>query len=128
MAWLTICCGDPHSNKDDTSKHALRKFNVKSSTSEHASARFFLLAGGYSSSKSERVTVRMYYQNCNKEYQFLEVPLSQVKVKIDTVEVPYITLHNIRECNSMYFAYDSYLVIHCKESEFQPEININDLK
>lgn len=118
--------------KPDMAKHELRKFNVKNSISGHSSAWYFLVAGGYESGLTEKTTIRFYYKNCNGEFQFLDLPLTDVRIKIDTVEKPY-AIFNMEyasvKCTSVKYDFEvNYVTIHCKEQDFQPEININDLR
>lgn len=117
-------------------KHPLRKFNVKTTTSEHSSASFFLVMGGYSSSKSEQTNVRFYFRNCKGEYQFQEIPIGKIRIKTDsTITVPFVTFDVGGISNPQNRCYDldyewriSSATIYCKETDFQPEININDLR
>jgi hypothetical protein len=118
-------------------KHNLRKFNVKTTTSEHSSAWYFLVMGGYSSSKSEQTNVRFYFRNCKGEYQFQELPLRKIRIKTDsTVAEPFIifevggvTGNPRNRCYELDYEWMvSSATIYCKETDFQPEININDLR
>jgi hypothetical protein len=125
---------DPEED-ESTHKHLLRKFNVKTSTSSGSSAWYFLVAGGYSSHDYRETNVRFYFLNCRDEYQFMELPLNNVRIQIDSVQHPYATFTMDRKYNSRCFdvhilpgTYIDNVTIHCNESDFQPEININDLK
>jgi hypothetical protein len=80
----------------------------------------------------------MYFKNYIGQYEFLEIPLTKVQIKIDTlVTIPYITFDYTKDSfynmimndsdNRNYLPYMK-IIIHCKESDFMPEININDLK
>jgi len=116
-------------------KHLLRKFNVKTTTTTSSSGAFFLVVGGYSSYTSEQSIVRFYFLNYKGEYQLMEKYLSDVNIKIDsTVKEPYVKFYwikrirTINEFNSMYNNDVTRVVIYCKDSDFQPELNINDLK
>lgn len=116
-------------------KHELRKFNVKTTTTQYTSGWYFICVGGYSSYKSEETKIRFYFKNCKDEYQFMERRLSEVNVRIDsTVIIPYVKFYwneNNRDESewSRMYEYDvTKAVVYCKESDFQPEININDLK
>ena len=129
---MPACTTDKKSFPEESVKHLLRKFNVKTSISEHTSAYYFLVMGGYSSSKNEQKKVRFYFQNCLGEYQFLELELKQIRIKTDTTKNPYVIMHmgrNNMSCQEIEYDFQiNYVTIHCKESDFQPEININDLR
>lgn len=124
-------------------KHELRKFNVKSSNIKESSASYFLIMGSFSSKETNDVKVRFYFLNYKGEYQFAESPLTNITIRIENVVVPYITFDYSdpnyvadkfvpstevstvsRYVSKGYFK----IIIHCKESDFQPDININDLK
>ena len=118
-------------------KHELRKFNVKTTTSEHSSASYFLIMCSYSSGKSEKTDVRFYFNNCKGEFQFQELPLSKIRIKIDSlVAEPFIifdiggmTKSTKLRCYELDYEWMvSSATIYCKENDFQPEININDLR
>lgn len=117
-------------------KHILRKFNVKTTTTTSSSGSFFLVVGGYSSSTREKCMVRFYFLNYKGEYQLMEKYLTDVNIKIDsTVKQPYAKFYwtprlryDVSEYNSMYNYDVTRVVIYCKDEDFQPEININDLK
>lgn len=119
-------------------KHKLRKFNVKTTTNTSSSGFYFVVIGGYSSRTDENTNVRLYFENCRKEYQFLELPLSYVRIKIDsTVIEPYIVFNNSRSyiynsegrCyGNLSYHYVENAIISCRENDFQPDIDINDLK
>lgn len=94
-------------------KYELRKFNVKNS--EGSSGWYFLVAGGYTT--SEQSTVRLYYKETNGEYTFMEKPLDAIVIKIENTKEPYLT-----------HPYNWKSTIHCREEDFQPEVNINSLK
>lgn len=139
--FLLLSCGDSNENKIDAQKevlggkHLLRKFNVKTTTTTSSSGAFFLVVGGYSSYTTEQSIVRFYFLNYNGEYQLMEKYLNDVNIKIDsTVKEPYVKFYwikrirTINEFNSMYNNDVTRVVIYCKDSDFQPELNINDLK
>lgn len=139
--FLLLSCGDSNENKIDAQKevlggkHLLRKFNVKTTTTTSSSGAFFLVVGGYSSYTTEQSIVRFYFLNYKGEYQLMEKYLSDVNIKIDsTVKEPYVKFYwikrirTINEYNSMYINDVTRVVIYCKDSDFQPELNINDLK
>jgi hypothetical protein len=109
--------------------HILRKINVKDKTESHASGSYFLIMGGFSASTKTYTTVRFYFLNNKGEFQFMEKLIDEVNIKIDsTVTQPYVTFEW-----GEYYSKPSYecvtkVIVHCKDSEFKPEININDLK
>lgn len=119
-------------------KHDLRKLNVKSTTTKQISASYFLIAGSLSGSETTSVKVRFYFKNYRGEFQFVETSLRTIDIQIeDSIIVPYITFVYIPDPNMGYGTDPRYIndheswsriIIHCKESDFQPDININDLK
>lgn len=122
--------------KEDTKqegiKHELRKFNIKTSMNESESAFYFLVMGGYSSSKSEQAKVRFYFKNCLGEYQFMELELKKIRIKIDSTQSPYVVIKPVYNNDKCYEMQDEWKIssatIHCKETDFKTEININDLR
>lgn len=140
LAMIFSGCGcDPERMKEEIKeigiKHTLRKFNVKTSTSQSASAWYFYVAGGYSSHTSEKTTVRFYFKNCKGEYQFMEMDLGKVRIKIDSVQEPYVIIvpaYSQDKCFDIDAGHSDWEIrsatVYCKESDFQPEININDLR
>lgn len=117
-------------------KHELRKFNVKTSNQTSSSGYYFLVAGGYNSETVENSVVRFYFKNYRDEYQLLEMPITKVNVRIDSTAIkPYVKFYwneeggyGVKECQKMYEYSITRAVICCRDSDFQPEININDLK
>lgn len=116
-------------------EHPLRKFNVNNSIENKVDAWYFLVVGQYSSQNIENTKVRFYFLNCKNEYQLLEFPLEKVNIKVDTnAMVPFVKFywnnHNRDETqyNQMYENDITRVVIHCRENDFQPSININNLK
>jgi len=116
-------------------KHELRKFNVKDITSTSSRATFFLLCGTYSSETIQSTEVRFYFKNYNNEYQLMIKPITSVNIKIDnSVTIPYIKFywnsgdHYYTDIFSIYDECITKVVIYCKDSDFIPEININNLK
>lgn len=119
--------------------HKLRKFNVKTTTSTSSSGFYFVVIGGYSSNSYESTSIRLYFENCHKEYQFLELPLHKVRIKIDsTVVDPYIVFDNYPSFSMSEGAGNCYsgmgfgdiknAIISCRENDFQPDVDINSLK
>lgn len=113
--------------------HELRRFNVKDKTTTESSGVFFLLIGGFNSKTITETTVRFYFLNYGKEYQFMELPLNKINIKIDnSIQSPYIKFGWYGLCGSDNWRnyYDDVYraVIYCKDTDFQPEININDLR
>jgi len=120
--------------------YQLRRFNVKEKTTtgtiSQSSAWFFLVVGSYSSNSvtktDTRTNVRLYFKNYDGRYEFLEIGLSMVDIKIvDADIVPYITfikndvkVHSYESC----LANIKKVIIHCKEKDFGSEININDMR
>jgi hypothetical protein len=127
-------------NKDIESmlggNHELRKFNVKTTSSTSTSGFYFLVVGGYSSTTSENTVVRCYFLNYKNEYQLMETRLTNVNIKIDsTCTKPYVRFYWSNDAGYYYNTdkdkiYDAVtrMVIYCKDSDFQPDVNINNLK
>ena len=134
---LAACDNKVHSEYEYVlgGNHILRKFNVKTTTSQSSSAFYFFVAGSYSSSTYSNTKVRFYFLNFKGEYQLMEQSLNDVNIKIDNnVVIPYVRFYWAEhpryreEWKTMYQHDVTGAVIYCKESDFQPEININDLK
>lgn len=116
-------------------EHELRKFNVKTENSHVTHGSYFLLMGSYTSRDVSETNVRFYFKNHRGEYQFMELSLEDVNIKTDsTVSEPFVKFfwnengHDEDEWRMMYQYDVTGVVIHCKEEDFQPEININDLR
>lgn len=101
-------------------KHELRKFNVGNSQ-RGASGWYFLVMGGYTGASNE-AKVRFYYKDYQGEYSFMETTLDRVNIKIENTPKPYATF------SDAYHTELTRVVIHCREQDFQPEININQLR
>ena len=138
LSTLLISCSPTEEvQKAMNHRNTLRKLNVSTTTTKSSSAYFLLIGGGYSSHESTNTTVRFYFLNWKDEYQLMERPLTNVNIKIDsTVTEPYVTFEwsgmessNVPEMRSdIYEWHVRRATIHCKDSDFQPDININDLK
>lgn len=115
-------------------KHELRKFNVKSTTNTQSSGYWFFVVGSYNSKTIEESKIRFYFMTINGEYVFKEMNFNKVNVKIDsTARIPYIKFYwkNLGSSYSGNAIYENAItraVIYCKEEDFQPEININELQ
>jgi hypothetical protein len=133
IAFIFMGCDTPI-DYEVGKKHALRKFNIKTTSKETSSASYFLVMGSYSSSKTEFTTGRFYYQNCLGEFQLMELPLNRIRIKIDSTQAPFVEIKPefINKYRKCYEILDGYYVesvtIHCGDSDFQPEISINDLR
>lgn len=115
-------------------KHELRKFNVKSTKNSESSGSWFLVIGSYSSKTTEESKIRFYFKTIDDEYVFKEMDFNKVNIKIDSLAtIPYVKFY-WKYCgasttgNSIYESAITRAVIHCREEDFQPEININDLQ
>lgn len=125
-------------------QHVLKKFNVSRNIETHSSSEsefgFFLFMASGSSSESsvtkEFTHVRFYFENCYKEYQFLDVDISKVLVceKHNKIE-PYVEFvdyenrhrgntENLREL----YQDVTFVKLHCNSNDFAPNININELE
>ena len=115
-------------------KHELRKFNIKSTTTTESSGCWFFVVGSYSSKTTEESKIRFYFKTIKDEYIFKEMSFDKVIIKIDsTATIPYVKFYwnNYGEAYNGYAIYENAItraVIYCKEEDFQPEININELR
>lgn len=138
---LSICSCDLNSHSEENHQkvlggnHELRKFNVRSKTTHYTHEYFFLVVGGYGSEDITDTKVRFYFKNHFGAYQFMERDFEDVTIKTDsTITTPYIRFYwsksdrDLDEWRQMYDYDVTGIVIHCHERDFQPEININDLK
>ena len=140
ISGVLYSCNNDNNNEDNISeterllngKHELRKFNIKSSTETSSGGWWFIIAGSYSSKTISEQSVRFYFKAVNGEYILKEMPLNEVNIKIDsTANIPYVKFY-YKDYN--YHGYDIYeycitrVVIYCKDDDFRPEININELK
>jgi hypothetical protein len=141
ISLFTISC-DNDGRVDSILKgnHELRKFNVKTTTEKESGGWFFIVVGGYSSKETSETKVRFYWKDSTGNYILTTMDLDQVMIKIDSVKTPYVTFEykvnetNVSDrsepdiANSVLGRYNSAATIHCRNSDFQPDININDLK
>lgn len=122
-------------------KYPLKRINVKETDIKTSTGWFFLVGGRYSSEETTEVKIRLYFKNYRGEYTFLEMPFDNVRIKTEQyIGTPYIRFTSVPKIDRS----DTYedndfdrllrwygrdgIVIHCKESDFTPEININDLR
>ena len=106
-------------------KYELRKFNVRTSTENTSSAFFFMFIGGYTSNTTEVTHVRYYFKNYKGDYEFGNTHLNMINIRIDnTITQPYLTYDYHLDG---FFTIDK-VILHCRDSDFIPEININNLK
>ena len=132
---IMLCsCHNDEIEKALSGKHELRKFNVRSTKSSEHKAVWFFVIGSYSKSDIEETKVRFYFKTNNGEYMFKETDFEDVNIKIDsTADVPYVKFYWINPRGNNINGHDVYklitrTVIYCKEEDFQPEININQLR
>jgi hypothetical protein len=115
-------------------KHELRKFNVKTTNKTESSGCWFFVVGSYSSKTTEESKIRFYFMTIKGEYVFKEMDFNKVNVKIDsTAKIPYVKFYwknygSTYSGNAIYEHSITRAVIYCKEEDFQPEININELR
>jgi len=114
-------------------KHELRKFNVKTTTKAESSGCWFFVVGSYSSKTTEESKIRFYFKNIKGEYVFKEMYFDKVNIKIDSLTTnPYVKFYWKNTGDVSEFEIYKYAitraVIYCREKDFQPEININELK
>ena len=140
ISGVLYSCNNDNNNEDNISeterllngKHELRKFNIKSSTETSSGGWWFIITGAYSSKTISEQSVRFYFKAVNGEYILKEMPLNKVNIKIDsTANIPYVKFY-YKDYN--FHGHDIYdysitrVVIYCKDDDFRPEININELK
>jgi len=113
-------------------KHELRKFNVKTSERTISSGYWLLIGGSYNSESKEESKIRFYFKTINSEYVFKELDFTKVYIKIDSSAItPYVKFFWINGGIDEHSVYDesiSRCVIYCKEKDFTPEVNINQLQ
>lgn len=119
----------------------LRKIGMQTSTETTSDSKgsFFLFMGSYSSSsKSQTINkVRICFLNFRNEYEFKEFDIDNCTIKIDnSIDVPYIKFRYNKDLSPYYYggSYEnrsksvvSGIIIHRKDSDFKPNININTL-
>ena len=136
---LTSCSNKETVDFLNKQQFKLKKFNVKEENKSTSSAYFLLIGGSYSSETVSQTSVRFYFLNHKKQYQFHKVLLEDVRIVTDSmITEPYIQFmfydgaldSYIGNPLDMKLVYDhAYLVIiHCKESDFVTDLNINNLK
>lgn len=116
------CYSDQEEKQLMSYKHELRKFNV-SNQKNASNGWYFVVVGGYTGN-SETTIVRLYAKDNDGSFTLIEAPLKAIKVKIEDIKTPYLT----KGCASRMIDGCYSYVIHCRESDFQPEININQLR
>lgn len=111
-------------------EHVLRRFNVSSKTEQNIKGSYFLIAGQVESNTISKYTATFAWKTHDDTYITTELPLSKIRVKIDsTANQPYVkfrwrpcncTLNDINNSNSIIL----YMVVHCKEEDYPLEINL----
>ena len=139
---LVGCCFSSCSDKHRTNeyeqllsgKHELRKFNIKTTNQTKSSGWWVIVVGAYNTETTETSKIRFYFKTNNGEYIFKEMDFDKVNIKIDsTAKIPYVKFY-WSDYGSIYRGFQIYekaitrVVIYCKDEDFQPEININNLK
>lgn len=113
--------------------HELRRFNIRSSEITKSSGTWFLVSGSYNSETKEDSKIRFYFKTIRGEYIFKELDFNNVIIKIDSLaENPYVRFY-WSKCESyptteIYEKAITRAVIYCKDEDFSPEVNINDLR
>ena len=120
--------------KTFTGHHELRKFKIFSSTESKISGTYFLIAGSVSGGSKTQNNVTFSWKMDNGDYIISEMPLTQIKIRIDdNIKKPYVTFE-MRECylyacvskdlGRMWY-WVEYVVVNCSESDYQYDINLN---
>lgn len=121
--------------------HTLRKFSSQEmKTASSASASYFLFWGSADYKGEGKTTVIAFsWQSKNGEYILSKIPMNKVRVKFDNQnKPPYVTFSIDKYA---YMSYDladesvdytlqyklNYVIIHCKESDYPTDVNINDI-
>lgn len=131
-------------NEVFSGKHELRRLtNIDVNTSSSISASYFLFWGSaQAKGESSNQFVAFSWRLKNGEYVFSKVNPENIRLIFDNkISTPYITFGYNPELmygvdgkpvnsNIPYLVqYQiSYIVIHCKESDYTKKININDLR
>lgn len=120
-------------------RHLLRKFSSQEKvTPSSASASYFLVWGSASYKGEEKESyIAFSWKSKTGEYILSKVPMEKVRVKFDnSAKVPYVTI-SISGCegnnpnNDLLYIMEyrlNYVVVHCKETDYPTDINVNDLK
>lgn len=113
--------------------HELRRFNVRYSTKTESTGSWFLVVGSYSSTTTEESRIRFYFKNIRNEYVFKEMAFEDVYVNVDSnVQHPYVKFYWLEKCYyTGNYCYDNAItkaVIYCRDDDFIPEININEMR
>ena len=150
LAPFILSCQSANADGDDAKsfnqfyegKHNLRKFSSQEmKTAATASASYFLFWGSAQYKGDEKNTVIAFsWQSKNGEYILSKIPMSKARVRFDNQDKsPYITFsidkyafrgkrnadETVEETINYYL---NYVVIHCKESDYPTDVNINDIK
>ena len=122
--------------KTFTGQHELRKFKIFSSTESKISGAYFLIAGSVSGESKTQTNVTFSWKMDNGDYIISEMPLTQIKIRIDdNIKKPYVTFE-MKECSSFFacvsknldatmWRWVEYVVVNCSESDYQYDINLN---
>lgn len=103
----------------------LRQLTKSKGQTSESKGSFFFLAGSYSS-KTEEKTVVQVFANVGGEYRFIEMPIENIRIKIDPAcQIPYLILNyrsmeNIRSSELLNpWHVNSYTIV-CSE-KYLPE-------
>jgi hypothetical protein len=114
--------------------HELRKLKVNKETNSEWNASYFLIGGSASGKTVSDTKVSFSWKLNNNEYIISDIALDKIRLVLDdSVKNPYIkfkyknTNVNIDDIQLVIDYYIDYIVVHCKESDFPVELNINDL-
>ena len=120
--------------KTFTGQHELRKFKIFSSTESKISGAYFLIAGSVSGGSKTQNNVTFSWKMDNGDYIISEMPLTQIKIRIDdNIKKPYVTFE-MKECDlfacvskdlDAMWCWVEYVVVNCSESDYQYDINLN---
>lgn len=114
--------------------HELRKLKVNKETNSEWNASYFLIGGSASGKTLSDTKVSFSWKLNNNEYIISDIRLNKIRLVLDdSVKNPYIkfkyknTNVDIDNIQLVIDYYIDYVVVHCKESDFPVELNINEL-
>lgn len=137
IATLLFACGPPTDENSNAGKllegkHKLRRFQLTTKKHEGWSASYFLFTGHASGGKHIEQKIKFAWQAPTGEYVVSELPLTKIRVKLDsTIKEPYVTFRWTRDNseNSDYLMDYSiqYMVVYCTEEDYPMRVNIDEL-
>lgn len=122
-------CGKQYS----TSKMHLRQLLTESVTDKSTSGNFFLIVGSFSQKEDTKQIIKVFAQQDNSFYQYLEFNLSDVRFIIDnTIDTPFIVVKafhdsdNLPDMSLIKYGRNPTVNLYCPE-KYMPE-NISEIR